>query len=240
LKKFVFISLSLLLILVTSCITVQTPAPNPITPSVPASVIIFDPNSGKGSVMGTEGTPSVMGNFSSNPSTINSGGTTSLSWNMTGANSVSIDQGIGQVAVAGTMLVSPTASTIYTISATNAAGTVTRSTTTTVVNSSPPTPAPGTFSVIGATANTEPASPTGCFNLYANITANDAGTVTYIWESVNGGGYSYTWNVTFPAAGTQKVTLPAEMRALPSGPYQIHILTPNDLVSNSTQYITCP
>jgi hypothetical protein len=125
LKKLVFISLSLLLILITSCVTVQTPAPNPISPV---------------------GTLPVIGAFSSNPSTINSGGTTTLSWNMTGANSVTIDQGIGQVAVAGTMLVSPTASTVYTISAINATGTVTRSTTTTV--DSTPVPAAPTSPLI--------------------------------------------------------------------------------------------
>jgi hypothetical protein len=235
LKRFVFLSLSLLLILIPGCITVQTPSLNPVPSLGTPSVIIFDPYSGKGS----EGTPSVIGAFSSNPSTINSGATSTLVWNVSGANSVSIDQGIGQVNVVGTMLVSPTTSTVYTISATNATGTVTRSAVTTVNSASPP-PASGTFSVIGAIANTEPASPTGCFNLYATITANGAGTATYIWESIDGGGYSYTWNVAFPEAGTQKVTLLVEMRALPSGPYRVHVLTPNDIVSNSTSYTTCP
>ncbi len=44
---------------------------------------------------------------------------------------MSIDQGIGQVDVAGTRVVSPATSTVYTISATNSAGTVTRSSMTT-------------------------------------------------------------------------------------------------------------
>jgi hypothetical protein len=160
-------------------------------------------------------------------------------WNVTGATSVSIDQGIGQVAVAGTRVVSPATSTVYTISATNSAGTITRSTVTTVNSVSPPPPAPTSFAVTGIIANTEPSNSTGCFTLYANITANGAGIATYIWESTDGGGYSYTWNITFPTAGTQRVTLPVEMSALPSGPYRVHVLTPNDVVSNSTYYTTC-
>jgi len=108
-KRLVFLTLSLvlLLVLIPGCITVQSPV----------------------------GQPSVIGSFSSSPSAINPGGSSTLSWNVTGANSVSIDQGIGQVNVSGSMLVSPSTSTIYTISATNAAGTVTRSSVTTVINS---------------------------------------------------------------------------------------------------------
>jgi hypothetical protein len=211
LKRFVFISLSLLLllILIPGCFT------------APAVV-----------------TPPVIVEFSNNPSTINAGETSILFWAVTGATSVSIDQGIGQVNVAGTRVVSPTTSTVYTISATNSAGTVTRSAVTTVNSASPPLPVPTSFSVTGIIANTEPLNSTGCFTLYANITTNGAGTVTYRWESTDGG-YSYTWNITFPAAGTQKITLPVEMSALPSGLYRVHVLTPNDVVSNSTYYTTC-
>jgi hypothetical protein len=235
LKKLVFLSLSLLLlILIPGCITVQ-----PLAPATSPPVIIFDQNSGKGSEIPPVGTPPVIGVFSNNPAMINSGGTSALLWNVTGATSVSIDQGIGQVNVAGTMLVSPAKSTVYTISATNSAGTVTRSAVTTVNSASPPPPAPTSFSVTGIIANTEPSNFTGCFNLYANITANGAGTATYIWESTDGGGYSYTWNITFSTAGTQKITLPVEMSALPSGQYRVHVLTPNDVISNSTYYKTC-
>jgi hypothetical protein len=107
------------------------------------------------------------------------------------------------------------------------------------ISVSPPPSTPALFSVTGIRANTEPSNFTGCSNLYANITANGAGTATYIWESTDSGGYSYTWNIVFPTAGTQKISLPVEMRGLPSGPYQVHVLTPNDIVSNSTYYTTC-
>jgi hypothetical protein len=128
LKRFVFLSLSLLLlILIPSCVIIQPPATS-TTPQV--------------------GTLAVIGTFSSNPATVNSGGTSNLLWNVTGATSVSIDQGIGQVDVAGTKVVSPPTTTVYTISATNSAGTVTRSATI-MVNSAPPAGMPpviGTFS----------------------------------------------------------------------------------------------
>lgn len=119
-KRLIILSLSLLLLLVLipGCFTFQTPPPATVPPAA---------------------TPSVIGSFSSNPSTINTGGMSNLSWNVTGASSVSIDQGIGLVAAAGSRTVSPAVSTLYTISATNSAGTVTRSSLTTV-NSAPLAP----------------------------------------------------------------------------------------------------
>jgi hypothetical protein len=117
LKRFGFLSLSLLLlILIPGCITVQMPT-SATTPLV--------------------GTPPVIIVFSSNPSVIDPGGKPTLLWSVAGANSVSIDQGIGQVDVAGTRLISPVSSTVYTISATNSAGTVTRTTVTKVNSTSP-------------------------------------------------------------------------------------------------------
>jgi hypothetical protein len=120
LKRFIFLSLLLLLILIPGCITVPAPSPNPIPPVV---------------------TPPVIIEFSSNPSSINSGSTSILFWNVTGATSMTIDQGIGQVDFMGIKVVSPATSTVYTISATNSVGTVTRSAVTTV-NSAPLPPAP--------------------------------------------------------------------------------------------------
>ena len=134
-KKFGFLSLALLtlLILIPSCITVQIPA-SEITP--PA------------------GKPSVIGTFISYPSTISPGGTSTLMWNMTGASSVSIDNGIGKVDVVGARAISPATSTVYTITATNSNGTVTKSAVTTVntasaLQPSPLSPALGTGIIVG-------------------------------------------------------------------------------------------
>jgi hypothetical protein len=119
LKRFGFILLSLLILILiptTGCITVQMPT-SATTPLV--------------------GTPPVIIVFSSNPSTIDPGGKPTLLWSVAGAKSVSIDQGIGQVNAEGTRVISPVLSTVYTLSATNSAGTVTRSAVTTVSSTSP-------------------------------------------------------------------------------------------------------
>ena len=119
-KRLGFLSLSLLLLfLIPGCFTLPAPPPNPVPPA---------------------GTPPVIIEFSNNPAAINSGGTSTLLWNVTGAASVSIDQGIGQVAVAGSRVVSPAKSTVYTISATNAAGTVIRSSAIIIVSAPAPPP----------------------------------------------------------------------------------------------------
>jgi hypothetical protein len=217
LKRLIFISLALLLflILIPGCITFQTPPTTPTTPVVQ---------------------PSVIGNFSSNPSTINSGGTSTLLWNVTGADTVSINQGIGLVDVAGTREVSPATSTVYTISATNSSGTVTSSAVTTV-NSVIPIPIP--FSVTGITANTDPSTFTGVcpktFTFYAVITANGPGTVTYRWERSDGG-YSEPQSVTFYEAGTKTTALQWELNTSASGWHRVRILSPNDLTSNPVYY----
>jgi hypothetical protein len=58
--------------------------------------------------------------FEASSSTITEGESSTLIWNVTGATSVQIDQGIGTVDVAGTMSVSPSTTTTYNLSASNA------------------------------------------------------------------------------------------------------------------------
>ena len=82
--------------------------------------------------------------FAASPSTLFTGATTTLGWNETGANSTTIDHGIGDVTNAGTnpgnKSVSPSQTTTYTLTATNPGGS-TIATSTVVVNSltTPPT-----------------------------------------------------------------------------------------------------
>jgi hypothetical protein len=196
LNKIVILSLSLLLLLVLTpgCFTFQT------LPSV---------------TMPPVGTPPVIIAFSNNPATINAGGTSTLLWNVTGATSVSIDQGIGQVDVAGTRVVSPTKSTVYTISATNSAGTMMRSSAIILV-SAPVVPPQTTASnpVISFTASHRggtswqlnwnvsnatqiviqpdigPVNPTGS----AVVTVPSGQTKMYRLEAVNDWGWAY-WQV---------------------------------------------
>jgi len=206
--------------IIPSCTTVQTPV-SPVTPAAE--------------------TPLAVGEFSSNPAMINPGGTSTLSWNMTGSDSVSIDQGIGKVTASGSMQVSPSESTFYTMSATNSTGTVTRSAMTTV-NSVPPTTASMPFAVTNVAGNTEPSSFSGAcpklFTFYATITANGPGTVTYIWESAGAefNEYSEIQSITFDAAGTKTTTLKWELAGSAFGLHRVHVLTPNDIASTPVLY----
>ncbi|MEN8797124.1 MAG: lamin tail domain-containing protein [Akkermansiaceae bacterium] len=69
--------------------------------------------------------PSVE-SFTASPSLIASGESTTLTWQITGADSAEINQGIGSIdATSGTLLVSPTTTTTYTLTATNGGGSVT-------------------------------------------------------------------------------------------------------------------
>lgn len=86
-------------------------------------------------IAGCNGTPPavpIINSFLANPTTITEGENSTLSWSVTDATSVTIDQSIGGVALISTTTVSPTTTTTYTLVATNAAGSVTATTTVTV------------------------------------------------------------------------------------------------------------
>jgi hypothetical protein len=69
--------------------------------------------------------PPVVTSFTATPASIMEGGTSTLAWTVTGATTITIDQGIGAVAATGTTDVTPGATTTYTLTATNADGTTT-------------------------------------------------------------------------------------------------------------------
>src|SRR5678815_844892 len=69
-----------------------------------------------------QATPPTIASFLASPAKITSDQGTTLTWSVTGAQSVSIDRGIGTV-TGSSVSVSPAASTTYTLTATNAAGT---------------------------------------------------------------------------------------------------------------------
>ncbi|MHB8085165.1 MAG: hypothetical protein ACYDHZ_05035 [Dehalococcoidia bacterium] len=131
------------------------------------------------------GTAPVIIVFTSN---LNSDGTSTLLWNVTGADSVSIDQNIGVVNAAGTRVVSPATSTVYTLRATNSTGTVTRSATTSV-SSSPPV---GTPPVIVFSSN-----------------RNSDNTSTLSWNVTGADQVSIDQNIGIVNASGTKVVSPA-------------------------------
>ncbi|WP_141589173.1 hypothetical protein [Myxococcus sp. AB056] len=72
--------------------------------------------------------------FEANPATIAPGESAELSWEVTGAQDVSIDYGVGEV-TGRSVQVRPTATTTYTLTATNESGSTTASTTVAVSTS---------------------------------------------------------------------------------------------------------
>ncbi len=95
--------------------------------------------------------PTING-FSVSPTKITQGGSATLAWDVSNASSVSINQGIGNVAAKSSGVVKPSVTTTYTLSAANSGGTSTRAVTVTVVPATPVTPTPR------ATATPTPAS----------------------------------------------------------------------------------
>jgi len=81
---------------------------------------------------GTTPTTPIVNSFLANPTTITVGESSNLSWSVTDAITVAIDQSVGNVASTGSTAVSPVTSTTYTLTATNVAGSVTASVTVTV------------------------------------------------------------------------------------------------------------
>ncbi|UCG11003.1 MAG: hypothetical protein JSU72_10540, partial [Deltaproteobacteria bacterium] len=75
--------------------------------------------------------------FSANPESIEVGQSATLSWSSTDADTVTIDQGIGEVNLEDSIPVSPTETTTYTITATGPSGTATDSATVSVTHPAP-------------------------------------------------------------------------------------------------------
>jgi len=99
---------------------------------------------------GTPPTAPIINSFSANSIAIDEGDTVVLSWAVTDATTVTIDQSIGSVALTGSTSVSPTTATTYTLTATNSAGSST-ATVTIIVNNTlilQPGPAEGKDSMV--------------------------------------------------------------------------------------------
>ncbi|MFA5066004.1 MAG: hypothetical protein WC566_11140, partial [Dehalococcoidia bacterium] len=71
----------------------------------------------------TDGTAPLIRSFTASPSTISPGGTSNLSWGVTGATILIIDQGIGVPTSASGQAVSPGETTSFTLTAINSYGT---------------------------------------------------------------------------------------------------------------------
>jgi OOP family OmpA-OmpF porin len=104
--------------------------------------------------------------ISANPASIVKGGCSNLDWSSSNASSVTIDQGVGNVAASGSKQVCPPSTTSYTITGSGAGGS--RTATTSVTVTEPPPPAAPTASISANPARIEKGQ---CTNLSWN-TAN--------------------------------------------------------------------
>ena len=173
-------------------------------------------------ITGCSGTPPavpIINSFSAIPSTITAGESSTLSWSVTDATSLTIDNGVGTVALLGTTAVSPITTTTYTLTATNSAGSVTATTTVTVTVSEALTI---TYDGNGNTAGTVPVDPSSPYQTGATVTVlgntgdlsriNDGGTSYYFtgWNTkADGSGSDQAEGSTF-IMGSSNVTLYAQ------------------------------
>ncbi|HIE17970.1 MAG TPA: hypothetical protein EYP71_07230 [Dehalococcoidia bacterium] len=154
-------------------------------------------------IIGTGNQPPVINSFSADPPAIAAGESSTLSWTVSGATSVSIDQGIGSVALSGSRAVTPATTTIYTLTATNPAGSVTATAQVAVSGAPPPSEPPA--------PEPSPPTPTG-LPVVSYFTANPpiiatGGSTTLSWSVSNATSVTIEPGVgTVGPAGTASVS----------------------------------
>jgi hypothetical protein len=121
---YILLILSLVIsLLAASCINVNMPATKESSQTTPAG---GQENPPAQTTLPTNPpattTKPVVISFAATPDTITQGNSSILTWTVQGATSVTIDQGVGSVALTGARTVSPIGSTFYTLIATNDAG----------------------------------------------------------------------------------------------------------------------
>jgi hypothetical protein len=222
-------------VVMPSSTTVYTlTATNPAGMSVTATaqVIVSGATTPTPTPTPTPGGLPVINYFTASPSSIFTGDSATLNWNVSNATSINIDHGIGTVGPSGVTPVFPTTSTNYTLTATNSTGWSNKSTT--VLVSGMPS-----FTVTGVTASVNPPfvsapCPTDIYS-EAVITVNGAGTVTYRWEDCEGGIKS-TENAYFSSAGSQSVSTWWPVGKSGTFWVRLHVLSPNDTSSNQASF----
>ena len=84
--------------------------------------------SGCGEETNKTANPIIINNFGVSPTYIELGETANLTWDITGATTVSIDNDIGTVGLTGTRIIQPTQNTTYTLTASNSTASITATT----------------------------------------------------------------------------------------------------------------
>ena len=154
--------------------------------------------------------------FDATPSSIAAGQSSTLTWVVQGATSVSISNGVGNVALTGSTTVTPTATTTYTLTAVGATGNVTATATVTVgtgggagnpqilrFEGSPLSIQPGQQSTLSWTttgATQVSISGVGAVTLNGSTTVSPAQTTTYTLSATSSDGKTVTAPITITVA----------------------------------------
>jgi len=170
-----------------------------------------------------------INSFDARPASISAGESSTVNWTVTGATTVSIDQGIGNVALTGPRAVTPAATTVYTLTASNSAGSVTATTQVIVTGvSAPPesTPSPSEdLPVVNYFMANPPAISTGASTTLGwNVSDATSVTIDNGVGSVSSAGTTIvspatSTNYTLTAAnavGLQSVTITVVVGAAPA------------------------
>jgi len=163
----------------------------------------------------TTPTAATIVRFDATPSTISAGQSAQLNWVVQGATSVSINNGIGNVALTGSTTVSPTQTTTYTLTAVGPSGNVTATATVTVgagigtsaqiirFEANPVTIQPGqqstlSWSTTGATQVS--ISGVGAVTANGSTTVSPTQTTTYTLSATGSDGKTVTAPITVTVA----------------------------------------
>lgn len=165
----------------------------------------------------------VITSFSADPANLPAGGgSVTLAWEVTGATTLSIDQGVGDVTGLTQKPVEVTASTTFTLTATNVAGSVTADASITV-NPTPGTTGSLTVTIDGLPEDLEaavtvsgPAGYSQALTVSATLTELTPGTYTVTAEPVPSDGDSYT-----PDLPSQDVSVSADNTATATVTYAL-------------------
>ena len=177
------------------------------------------------------GSAPTIASFTADPTSINSGTSSTLSWMVAGATSIAITPGtFTSTSATGTTSVSPTVTTTYTLTATNAAGSTTSTLTVTVNTTSKPTISsftaspPSINSGSSSTLNWATTGATGIAITPGTFTSTSASgstsvsptmTTTYTLTATNAAG-STTSTLTVTVNTTSKPTISSFTASPPS------------------------
>jgi hypothetical protein len=172
----------------------------------------------------------VISSFTASPATITQGQSSTLSWSVSGATSLSINQGIGTV-TGSSRVVTPSQTTTYTLTATNAGGSATRQVTVTVTVVDTTGPVISGINVSGVTANgatitwltNEPADSQVTYSYNQTTTVTPVAPTLVTTHSVTLTGLvsnaTYSFSVlSRDAAGNSTTSSPSTFNTAPANP----------------------